>query len=177
MNIGDHEIGKEPFIIAEVGLNHNGEFARAVEMILAAANAGVDCVKFQTFKADEFCSKGDPLYATFKRCEMPLEAWPQLKATCDQKGLVFLSTPQNPSDLAVLLPLGVQAIKVGSDDFCNFNLLASYARHGLPLILSTGMSDRIDVHNAYSVTLQAECAFLVCTSQYPTPPEDRKSVV
>ena len=174
MNIGDFELGTRPFTIAEVGLNHNGDVDRAIHMIMAAKRAGVDCVKFQTFKADEFCRPEDPLYPTFKACELPDSAWSILKAHCNTAGLMFMSTPQNPSDLELLLPLGIQAIKIGSDDCCNVPLVLEYAKHGLPLIISTGMAWPKDL--ALTVTelarLRAPAAYLVCTSQYPTPAEE-----
>lgn len=173
MKIGNFEIGSRPFTIAEVGLNHNGSIERALEMVHAAKKASADCVKFQTFKADEFCRPEDPLYPTFKRCELPTPAWKRIKLECDSD-ITFMSTPQNTSDLELLLPLGIQAIKIGSDDCCNLPLVLEYAKHGLPLIISTGMAWPKDL--AMTVTelsrLRAPAAYLVCTSQYPTPPEE-----
>ncbi|TGV30192.1 hypothetical protein EN829_037750 [Mesorhizobium sp. M00.F.Ca.ET.186.01.1.1] len=140
----------DPFIVAEVGINHNGELEKAFEMIRVAKEAGVDAVKFQTFKAAEFV--GDPtltytyfsqgkkvtesMLEMFKRVEFTLEEWRKIKAYCDQIGIMFLSTPQNRSDLDLLLELDIQAIKVGSDDFTNLPLLISYASTGLPMIVS-----------------------------------------
>ncbi|HJU50430.1 MAG TPA: N-acetylneuraminate synthase family protein [Pseudogulbenkiania sp.] len=182
-------LGCRPFTIAEVGINHNGDFDRACRMIEVAKAAGADAVKFQTFKAAEFC--GDPgqmfsyqsqgqtvtesMLAMFRRHEFSRDDWFRLKAHCDQVGITFLSTPQNSSDLELLLEIGVSAIKVGSDDFTNLPLIRRYAQTGLPLILSCGMSDIGEVHQA----LEAAGWFagypvivLLCTSQYPTPPED-----
>lgn len=175
MKIGDFEIGSRPFTIAEIGLNHCGSVDMAVSMIWAAAKrARVDCVKFQTFKADEFCRPEDPLYPTFKRCELPDDAWPRLKEQCDKAGVMFMSTPQNPSDLELLLPLGIQAIKIGSDDCCNLPLVLEYAKHGLPLIISTGMAWPKDLcHTVVELSrLRSPAAYLVCTSQYPTKAEE-----
>jgi N,N'-diacetyllegionaminate synthase len=178
-----------PYCIAEVGINHNGDFALAKDMIEAAKAAGADAVKFQTFRAEEFC--GDPnqsftyksrgksvtesMLAMFKRYEFDRETWRALKVHCDTVGVTFFSTPQNRSDLDLLMEVGVPVVKVGSDDFTNLPLLRGYAETGLPLILSCGMSDLAEVHQAldtvgwfrgYPVVL------LLCTSQYPTPPED-----
>jgi N,N'-diacetyllegionaminate synthase len=191
VQIGRHSVGpgQPPFVVAEVGINHNGELARALEMIHVAAKAGCDAVKFQTFKAAEFVndpaqmftyrSQGkevtESMLAMFQRYELPASAWPVIKAECEQAGILFFSTPQNRSDLDLLLEVGVPAVKVGSDDFTNLPLLKNYAQTGLPLILSTGMSDLAEAHQA----LETVGAFdgyplilLVCTSQYPTPPED-----
>lgn len=181
--------GYEPFVVAEVGINHNGELARAQEMIYVAARAGADAVKFQTFKAAEFVndpsqmftyrSKGrevtESMLEMFRRYELPQHAWEQLKVECERAGVIFISTPQNRSDLDILLQVGVPAIKVGSDDFTNLPLLRSYAQTGLPLILSSGMSDLAEAQQALDTVGALDgypTILLVCTSQYPTPPQD-----
>ena len=178
-----------PYCIAEVGINHNGDLAIAKRMIEAAKAAGADAVKFQTFKAEEFC--GDPeqtftyqsqgetvtesMLAMFKRYEFRPENWQAIKTHCEAVGITFFSTPQNRSDLDLLLEIGVPAIKVGSDDFTNLPLLRSYVETKLPLILSCGMSDLAEVHQALETAGWFDgypIALLLCTSQYPTPPED-----
>jgi N,N'-diacetyllegionaminate synthase len=191
ISIGSRVLGykQPPFVVAEVGINHNGDLTRALEMIHIANQAGCDAVKFQTFKAAEFVndasltftyrSQGreitESMLAMFRRNELPETAWPVIKAECDRLGIQFFSTPQNRSDLDVLLRVGVPAIKVGSDDFTNLPLLRSYASSGLPLILSTGMSDLSEAHQALEAVGTFEgypTILLVCTSQYPTPPAD-----
>lgn len=180
--------GEAPFIIAEVGLNHNGDVDRALKMIAVAKKAGVDAVKFQTFKAAEFV--GDPkqtftyksrgkkvtesMLKMFQRYELPASAWKTLRARCDKEGVAFLSTPQNLSDLELLLKVGVTAVKVGSDDFTNIPLLKSYAAKGLPMIVSCGMADLKEVHQALEAlgAPRHPTVLLLCTSQYPTPPAD-----
>lgn len=178
-----------PYCIAEVGINHNGDLALAKRMIDAAKAAGADAVKFQTFKAEEFC--GDPgqtftyqsqgqtvtesMLGMFQRYEFPPEAWQEIKSHCEVVGITFFSTPQNRSDLDLLMGIGVPAVKVGSDDFTNLPLLRDYAETGLPLILSCGMSDLAEVHQALDAVGWFDgypVALLLCTSQYPTPPED-----
>lgn len=178
-----------PYCIAEVGINHNGDLAIAKRMIEAAKAAGADAVKFQTFKAEEFCgdpsqtftyqSQGkiitEPMLAMFQRCELPRGSWREIKAHCEAVGITFFSTPQNLSDLDLLMEIGVPAIKVGSDDFTNLPLLRSYVESRLPLILSCGMSDLAEVHQALDASGWFDgypVALLLCTSQYPTPPED-----
>lgn len=161
--------GHPPFIVAEVGMNHNGSVSRALKMVRAARNAGCDSVKFGTFKADEFCAKSDPLYATFKSCELPDDAWYEIKAEADREGITFFSTPQNKSDLDLLLKVGVPCVKIGSDDLTNLELIRSYWRTGLPMILSTGMADAVDIGAALAESNAA--IVCVCTSEYPCPPE------
>lgn len=189
--IGNKVIGpiSEPYIIAEVGINHNGSLETALKMIDIAKSSGADAVKFQTFKAEEFC--GDPeqqfsylsagkevtesMLAMFKRMELNSNDWYKIKNYADKLGIEFFSTPQNYSDLEILLPLGVEAIKIGSDDLTNLPLISSYANTGLPLILSSGMADIAEVHRALGAAGWYEgrkVAMLVCTSQYPTPTND-----
>ncbi|GAC1652085.1 MAG: N-acetylneuraminate synthase [Vulcanimicrobiaceae bacterium] len=181
--------GYEPFVIAEAGINHNGNVETALEMVSAAKAAGADAVKFQTFKASElvgnpgqtftYRSQGkevtESMLAMFARCELPAAAWKTIKARCEREGIIFFSTPQNRSDLEVLLEAGVPAVKVGSDDFVNLPLLRAYAQTQLPLILSCGMSTMAEVYAALETTGAFEgapVALLLCTSQYPTPPAD-----
>jgi N,N'-diacetyllegionaminate synthase len=189
--IGGRVISSEsrPYCIAEAGINHNGDLQRAKRMIEIAKKVGADAVKFQTFKADEFCGDTNQLFtyqsqgltvtesmmAMFKRNELTQEQWQYLKKYCDELGITFFSTPQNRSDLDLLLTLGIPVIKIGSDDFTNTPLIESYAKEGLPLILSCGMSDLAEVHQALETAgwfEGASVAILLCTSQYPTPPAD-----
>jgi len=192
VRLGKREItaSSAPYCIAEVGINHNGCIVRAKKMVEVAKKSGADAVKFQTFKAEEFCgdpiqpytyiSKGvkvtEPMLTMFKRNEFSREQWHEIAQYCNEIDITFLSTPQNYSDLEILLEIGIQAIKIGSDDLTNTPLLDAYSKIGLPLILSCGMGDIADVHNALDVVGwyegNTQIALLLCTSQYPTPPSD-----
>lgn len=191
MKIGDRQIGskEKPFIIAEAGINHNGNINKAFEMIELAKKIGVDSIKFQTFKAEEFVfdhkqeytyqSQGktitESMLEMFKRCEFTKDEWYQIKQKCEKEDIIFLSTPQNHSDLELLLDLGIPAIKVGSDDFTNLELLKQYSATGLPLLLSCGMADLAEIYTSLNEVTAFEnypVALLLCTSQYPTPSED-----
>lgn len=188
---GDRPVGPgcDPFVILEAGINHNGDLALAREMVRAAKRAGADAVKFQTFKADEFV--GDPaltftyksqgksvtesMLAMFRRYEFSRDEWFEIRKECDAVGIMFLSTPQNVSDLELLLEIGVPALKVGSDDFTNLPLLRRYAAEKLPLIISCGMADLGEVYDALEATgamTGNPVLLMLCTSQYPTPPQD-----
>ncbi len=190
-SIAGRSIGPDdlPYCIAEVGINHNGDLALAKKMIDAAKTAGADAVKFQTFKADEFCGDPDQTFTyqsqgkqitesmlkMFRRYEFPPEIWREIKAYCEAVGITFFSTPQNHTDLDLLLQIGVPAIKVGSDDFTNLPLIHGYVESRLPLILSCGMSDLAEVHQALEASSWFDgypVALMLCTSQYPTPVED-----
>lgn len=181
--------GYPPFIIAEAGINHNGDMKLAKEMVLLAKKAGVDAVKFQTFYAREFIqdrnlmytykSQGkeitEPIIDMFERSEFTAAQWKELKGFCDAEGILFLSTPGNISDLELLMSIGVKAVKVGSDDFTNIPLIRRYAKENVPLLLSCGMAtgEEIDsaLKNAGLYEKKELCLFL-CTSEYPTPPQD-----
>lgn len=179
----------EPFIIAEAGINHNGELETAIKLIDAAKYAGADAVKFQTFKASEFCgdpeqlftyfSQGkevtEPMIEMFERMELSEDDWRTIKLHSDSIGITFFSTPQNESDLDFLLSLGIPAIKIGSDDLTNIPLISRYSSEGLPLILSTGMANLGEVDEALFEAgwpQKQDISVLVCTSEYPTPSKD-----
>lgn len=188
--INNRKIGLDypPYCIAEVGINHNGKVDIAKKMINVAKQAGADAVKFQTFKAKEFClpdqmftykSQGkkvtEPMLDMFKRYELSSDDWLEIKDYCNKKDITFFSTPQNVTDLEILKKIGIPAIKVGSDDFTNLPLISDYKALNLPLILSCGMSDLSEVHQALEVAGWFEgypVALLLCTSQYPTPYKD-----
>lgn len=161
----------------------------AKKMVLSAKDAGVDAVKFQTFYAKDFIqdrrltytyrSQGkeitEPIIDMFERSEFTARQWRELKEFCDSQGILFLSTPGNVSDLELLMSIGVQAVKVGSDDFVNIPLIRRYATENVPLLLSCGMATKEEIDltlkNAGVYTDKELCLFL-CTSEYPTPPED-----
>lgn len=173
-----------PFIVAEVGINHNGKLTNAFKMIDIAKKAGCDAVKFQTFKADElvadkklkftYKSQGkditESMNLMFKRYELKDDDWKKINSYCKKKKIIFFSTPQNISDLKNLIKLNIPAIKVGSDDFSNVNLIENYLKFNLPTILSTGMSNKknfLDVLSLKNIK-KKKLIFLLCTSEYPT---------
>ena len=157
---------QKTYIIAEAGVNHNGDMALARHLIEAAADAGADAVKFQTFKAEMLASVNAPKAEyqnkitdsaesqlnMLKKLELPLEAYPELIVLCKRRGIAFLSTPFEEESLAFLvqkcrLPL----IKLPSGEITNAPFLLSVAQTGLPVILSTGMSTLSEIENALSV--------------------------
>lgn len=167
-------VGEPVFIIAEAGVNHNGKLSLAKKLVDAAANAGADAVKFQTFSPDELVTKdagktgyqkrnttplnpsskeggrrgGESQYEMLKRLVLPRKWHAVLKQHAEKKGLLFLSTPFSFGDAAFLRRLGVSALKVGSSDANNFPYLRRIAAWGLPLILSTGMADMKEIREA-----------------------------
>jgi len=156
-------------------------------MIKVAKDCGCNAIKFQTYKTEEFItdksltytyqSQGREItesqYDMFKRYEFSKYEWYKIKACCNQQNIMFLSTPQNVSDLNLLLELGISAIKVGSDDFTNTYLLKQYKKTNLPIILSCGMSYLDEIYNTLNIfEKDYPVILLYCTSQYPTFYED-----
>lgn len=177
------------FIIAEAGVNHNGSLDLALELVDAAAEAGADAVKFQTFRADHLVTRGAPKAAyqrattkedesqfeMLKRLELDEAAHRALIERCTQRGLVFLSTPFEEGSADLLEYLGVPAFKLSSGEITNLPFLRYVARKGLPIILSTGMATLEEVGRAVeSVQCEGcEClALLHCVSAYPADPTD-----
>ena len=189
IKLNNHLIGHgcQPFIIAEAGINHNGEIANALKMVDVAKTAGADAIKFQTFEASgividssltfTYKSQGkeitESMFEMYKRCEFSKTEWIKIKQKCDEAEILFLSTPENRSDLDLLLELGIPAIKIGSDDFTNIPLLKDYSSTGLPLIISCGMANLNEIHqtlNAIGSLEKYPTILMFTTSEYPTIP-------
>ena len=188
MRIDHRDIGPgQPcFVIAEVGVNHNGDPAMAADCIRAAARAGADAVKFQTFKAEALADADAPLaeYQTagvdapdqltmLKALELPVDAYPALQRLAADLGLIFLSTPFDADSLEFLVGLGIGGLKFGSGDLDNYPLLDRATHAGLPMILSTGMSTEAEVDRTvgFLKTRDADFALMQCVSAYPAPIE------
>lgn len=151
------------FVIAEAGVNHNGDLARAIALVDAAANAKADAVKFQTFRADALVTAAAPKaeyqirqtgndetqHAMLRKLELGHDAHRALAQHCKTRGIEFLSTPFDEASLKFLAEdMGLKSIKVGSGDLTNAPLLLDIARRGLKVILSTGMSTMQEVAEA-----------------------------
>lgn len=181
---------KQPvFLIAEVGVNHNGDIETAKHMIEVAADCGADCVKFQTFNSEEFMSdkqltysyevRGrkvtEKMYDMFQRLEIPLKSYEILFDHCRQYGLVPLTSVADIEIVDLIEKIGIGAFKLSSEDFINSPLMTHVTQKKLPLILSTGMADREeieDVLNLLNRFKKRNVVFLHCTSIYPTPDEE-----
>lgn len=176
-----------PFIIAEAGVNHDGDLAAALQLVAAAARAGADAVKFQAFRADKLVSTdaaacdyqrghadATTQHAMLRKLELPRAAFEQLKRAADDAGIAFLATPFDADQLAMLVDLGVPALKLASTDITNVPLLAAAARSGLPVIASTGAADLDEVRRAVAVLSESTAApvLMHCVSRYPTPFSD-----
>jgi len=178
--------GQPCFILAEVGINHNGDPDMAMAMVDAIADAGADGVKFQTFSAEEFCNGPDEMYEyvsqgkvvkesmleMFKRLELAREEFARLFRRARERKLIPLSTPTDRAAVDLLETLGAGAFKIGSDDLVYSPFLDYVARKGRPIILSTGMADEADTARAVSRIRAAgneRLILLHCVSEYPAP--------
>jgi N-acetylneuraminate synthase len=191
VRVGDRLIGPghPAFLIAEAGVNHNGDVDLARRLVDAAARAGADAVKFQTFKAERLVTRDAPKAAYQRRgtdaSETQLEMLRRLELTeahhaaiqahCVDRGILFLSTPFDEPCADQLRGLGVPAFKVSSGDVTNLPFLQTLARKGLPLILSTGMSTLPEVNQAVAAidgATAGRCPLVLlhCVSSYPADP-------
>jgi N,N'-diacetyllegionaminate synthase len=179
------------YIIAEAGVNHNGSLELAKEMVAVAADAGADAVKFQTFKAKRLVtasapkaeyqravtSESESQFEMLKKLELDLEAHQQLLDECRRKGIDFLSTPFDLESVDLLVGLGMQTFKIPSGEITNLPLLRKIGTLGKKVILSTGMADLAEIHDALDVLVKAgailsDITVLHCNTEYPTPMED-----
>ncbi len=177
------------FVVAEAGVNHDGQPEVAHRLIDAAADAGADAVKFQTFDPATLAAPGAPLAdyqrrtgETFTdqrqmlaRLALPNDAWPALQAHAIERGIVFLSSPFDDASADLLDRLDVPAFKVGSGELTNLPFLARLARRGRPLLVSTGMADMVEVAAAIDTIAGAgnpPLALFHCVSAYPADPAD-----
>jgi len=161
---------KKPYIIAEVGFNHEGNMDVARDMIQSAAEAGADAVKFQTFQAVDLALPSAPHFELIKPAEMTFEDLIKLKSWSDEASIDFMSTPFSPQALLWLVEVGVSTIKIASMDCVNQHLLAAAAGTGKRLILSTGMATLEEIRQTLGFLDEqgsGEVVLLHCISNYP----------
>jgi len=175
------------FIIAEAGVNHNGNIDLARQLIDKAALAGVDAVKFQSFKASKLLtrdapkaayqkktSKGNSQFEMIQKLELSYEAHIVLRDYTLEKGLEFMSTPFDHDSIDLLSDIGVKRFKVGSGDLTNVPFLRHLASKKLPIILSTGMAEMNEIRHALKVIETTgfpmkDLTILHATTEYPAP--------
>lgn len=174
------------YIIAEAGVNHNGKLDLALKLCDAAKDAGVDAVKFQTWKTENIVTAQarqaayqtentgveESQFDMLKKLELSYDHFRYIQDYCKKIGIDFLSTPDEEESLAFLVSLGLPFIKVGSGEVTNIPYLRKIASCGKPVILSTGMSTLAQVAIAYDTLLKAgapKVSLLHCTTNYPCP--------
>lgn len=181
MQIACRNIGPEfpPLTIAEIGINHEGSYEKAIRMVDDAASVGCECVKFQSHVIEDEMIPNDvipgnateSIWEIMKRCALTEEQEYRLKAYVESKGLIYLCTPFSRAAAVRLEKMGVVAYKIGSGECNNYPLISHIASYGKPVILSTGMNDIKSIEPAVSILRHSKVPFalLHCTSMYPTP--------
>jgi len=176
-------------VIAEAGVNHNGDVKLALELCDKAKDVGADIVKFQTWKTKSIITKSAKLaeyqkassskienqYDLLSSLELSYNDFQIIKNHCDKIGITFVSTPDDFESLEFLLSIGIQVIKVGSGEVTNIPYLRKIAKAGKEVILSTGMSYLREVEKAYYTLLDSgakSVSLLHCTTNYPCPMEE-----
>ncbi len=188
VTIGRHRIGPggSAFVVAEAGVNHNGDVTAALRLVDLAADAGADAVKFQMFRAEELVTASAPTAeyqqqrcgqssqrAMLAELELSQADFVKIRERCDARSILFLATPFSEGDVARLCELGVEAMKIASTDLTNTVLLDAAAATGVPMILSTGASTadeiRASVDHLRRQGMARRLVLLHCVSCYPTP--------
>jgi sialic acid synthase SpsE len=181
--LGDRLVGPDqpPLVIAEVGINHEGELDKALQMIDEVADLGGECVKFQSHVVEDEMIPNDvipgnadeSIWDIMVRCALDEEAERALKERAESRGLLFLSTPFSRAAADRLEGMGVVGYKIGSGECNNYPLIEHVASFGKPMIVSTGMNDLASVSKTVAILRrkQVPYALLHCTSMYPTPYE------
>ncbi len=183
-SIAGRKVGpnEPPLVLAEVGINHEGDVSKALELVDAAAGAGAEVVKFQCHIVDKEMVPTDmtpgeisseKLWDIIKRCELNADEERQVQQRCVERGVMYLSTPFSREAADRLESMDVPAFKIGSGECNNLPLLDHIARKGRPMILSTGMNDIASVRRSVDTIRKhnVPVALLHCTSMYPTPYE------
>lgn len=177
------------FIIAEAGVNHNGDISTAKKLIDAACDAGADAVKFQTFKAENLVCKTaekaeyqlettdstETQYDMLKKLELTRQMHEELMQYCNEKKIMFLSTPFDRESISLLSDLGIKIFKIPSGEITNLPYLREIAKQQKKIILSTGMSNMDEVKAVVAVLREngaKDITLLHCNTQYPTPMTD-----
>lgn len=177
------------FIIAEAGDNHNGSLELAFQLVDKAAEAGADCVKFQTFVTEEVISKraekaeyqkestgsDESQYEMVKKLELTFDNFRQLQQYAKEKGLMFLSTPFDIPSIDFLDGIDVPYFKIPSGEITNLPYLIRIAQTGRDIILSTGMAQMDEIETAVTILKEhgaGGISLLHCNTEYPTPMED-----
>ena len=182
MNTGQNHV----FIIAEAGVNHNGDYNTALKMIDAAKAAGADAIKFQTFRSEKLVSRNaqkaeyqkrnthndDSQLDMLKKLELSFREFSMLKDYCDEQGILFLSTPFDFDSIDFLNQMELPLFKIPSGEITNLPYLMAIARTRRDIILSTGMADIPEIDAALQVLQKygaGQISLLHCTTEYPAP--------
>ncbi len=179
--------GAPCLLIAELGTSHQGDRARARELVDAAAESGADCIKFQLVHADEILHPLSgivdlptgkvALYEQFRSLEKAVGFYEDLKSYTESRGVLFLCSPFGLRSARELKSIGAKALKIASPELNHFALLEEVAGYGLPLFLSTGVSTLGDIERALAITGRQNIILMHCVTAYPAPEADYNLLV
>lgn len=177
IKIGDAKVGfGEPtFIIAEAGINHDGNYNQAKELVKMAAKTGADAVKFQIFKAEEFCSTNTEYFDLFESLELSKDQWLELAEFAKNQGILFTASIFGEVGADILDEIGSPVYKIASGDLTHFPLLEYISKNNKPIILSTGMATFGEIDESLNKIYNSgnkKVALLHCVSNYPTNYQD-----
>lgn len=176
IKIGKQKIGENQrvFVIAEVGINHNGDFKIAKSLITAAKEAGADAVKFQTYITKKRVPKDSSIYNILKKCEFNETETKELINFAKEKEIIFFSTPFDEESVEILVNNNVPLMKIASFDLTNQKLLKKVAETGIPVIMSRGIANKQEIDRSLNILKDYETkyAILHCVSAYPTEIND-----
>ena len=164
---------KKPFLIAEAGINHNGNINQAIKMVDLAKKSGADAIKFQTYITAKRVAQNSPIYKILKKCELSYYDFEKIKKYCDKKKIIFFSTPFDIESIEFLEKLKVKLYKAASFDISNFQLLRRILLTKKPTMISTGMAKLQEIKKTYNLFKKNKCqiALLHCISSYPNKDE------
>lgn len=164
----------DPFIIAEAGINHNGKVKEALKLVDAAKKTGVSAIKFQTYKTEKRTKKNSVIFDILKKCELNYSDFKIIKDYCDEKKIVFFSTPFDIEAIDFLESIKVKLYKISSFDVQNLELIQRIIKTKKPCIFSTGMSNLNSITNTYNLfkKKKVETGILHCISSYPNTEEN-----
>ena len=166
-------VKNKAYIIAEIGINHNGDLDEAKRLIDKASECGVDAVKFQTYLTEKRVEKNSPIFDILKKCELPLSAFEGLKDHAAQYNIDFFSTPFDNDSVDCLSGLGIDLYKIASFDVTNLKFLDYVSRSAKEVIMSTGMANTQEIKEAMDIlATRCKVSLLHCVSSYPTKPQD-----
>ena len=163
-----------PFIIAEAGINHNGKIKEALRLVDAAKKANVSAIKFQTYKTEKRTKKNSPIFDILKKCELEYSEFKVIKDYCDEKKIIFFSTPFDIEAIDFLETIKVKLYKISSFDIQNYELIERVIKTKKPCIFSTGMSSLSSITNTNNLFKKKniETGILHCISSYPNTEEN-----
>mgnify|MGYP001338648447 CR=1 FL=1 len=162
------------YIIAEIGINHGGDISTAKRLIDSVARTGADAVKFQTYLTEKRVPRNSPIFNILKKCQLPFEAFKELKLYSKKLNIDFFSTPFDNESVEYLESINTDLYKIASFDIGNINLLEKVAKTNKPIIMSVGMSNIDEINDAYNFIKKYNnnIALLHCVSAYPTNEKD-----